>query len=258
MADKPSEKLVWQPSVFGILATPQAACALVVAWLALALFFRSFPQIDLAVSRFFFDAEALAQGRIMHISLFPMLASAPLNAFRNVMHYSVAALAIATLVSITIETVIGRSLIDRMVRARTAFLTVYLLSPLLFANGLTKPLFGRPRPRQIAEFGGDVPFVPAAEISSYCSGNCSFVSGEAASYAWLFGLLAIVPQGYRLMALVPLVLLAGFSMALRVSFGAHFLSDVVLGGFATLVLYSIVAAILEYTRYLPWIARRLA
>ncbi|MEZ5877323.1 MAG: phosphatase PAP2 family protein [Tepidamorphaceae bacterium] len=258
MIETASEKRPWQPSAFGIFARPQTAAALVAAWLAAALFFNLFPQIDLAVSHFFFDEDAMAQGLRMHGLLFPLLTSGPLNLCRDIMQYGTVALAVVVLASIIVETFLHHSLIDSMVRARTTLLLVYLLGPLLFANVLTKPLVGRPRPLQTDVFGGDAPFVPAAQFSSNCTSSCSFVSGEAASHFWLFGLLAIVPQHLRLAVLVPLTVLVGFSAMLRVSFGAHFLSDVVLGGFSTLVLYALTASVLEYARFLPWIARRVA
>ena len=50
----------------------------------------------------------------------------------------------------------------------------------LIVNSFLKEYFGRARPRDIVEFGGDKMFTAVWQVSDACYTNCSFTSGEAA------------------------------------------------------------------------------
>jgi lipid A 4'-phosphatase len=102
--------------------------------------------------------------------------------------------------------------------------------PGLVANLVFKNHWGRARPAQIVEFGGAKAFTPPLLIADECRRNCSFVSGEAASiYVTFYAAAALVPQGSA--GLVALGTLGGLAAGLvRMSQGAHFLSDVVFAG----------------------------
>jgi lipid A 4'-phosphatase len=104
------------------------------------------------------------------------------------------------------------------------------MGPGLVANLLLKDHWGRARPRHVAEFGGPKTFTPPLIPANQCPRNCSFVSGEAASIFLPFYAVAfVVPQWAA--ALVAAGTLLGFaSGAVRVSQGAHFLSDVIFAG----------------------------
>lgn len=128
-------------------------------------------------------------------------------------------------------------------------LVALALGPGLLVNGLLKAYMGRPRPIQVNQFGGTADYVPVWTHSTACQANCSFVSGEAS-----FGLFLIVFAFWFAGAMrwpaLALIGLFGVAMSLnRVAFGAHFLSDVVLGWCLTALV------ILLVDRYLP---RRLA
>jgi lipid A 4'-phosphatase len=102
--------------------------------------------------------------------------------------------------------------------------------PGLVANLVFKNQWGRARPAQIVEFGGAKAFTPPLLIADQCRRNCSFVSGEAAStYVTFYAAAALVPQWSA--ALVIAGTLGGLAAGLvRMSQGAHFLSDVVFAG----------------------------
>lgn len=102
--------------------------------------------------------------------------------------------------------------------------------PGLVANLVFKNQWGRARPAQIVEFGGAKAFTPPLLIADQCRRNCSFVSGEAAStYVTFYAGAALVPQWSA--ALVIAGTLGGLAAGLvRMSQGAHFLSDVVFAG----------------------------
>src|SRR3989344_3630636 len=53
-------------------------------------------------------------------------------------------------------------------------LVCFLVVPGLIVNGVLKNHWGRPRPRQIVEWGGDKIFQPVWKISHQCTKNCSF------------------------------------------------------------------------------------
>jgi lipid A 4'-phosphatase len=111
-------------------------------------------------------------------------------------------------------------------RKRLSFLLlVLLLLPGVMVNLVLKnSSFGRPRPVQVEQFGGESQFAPVFVYSGQCSKNCSFVSGHAATafftiaFAWALGRRWIFVFGLVLGCIVSMV---------RLAQGAHFLSDVV-------------------------------
>jgi lipid A 4'-phosphatase len=82
----------------------------------------------------------------------------------------------------------------------------------------------------VAEFGGEKLFTPALVPSRECQRACSFVSGEAASTFVAFYAAALVIPRWSLL-LVAAGTVGGLATGLiRVSQGAHFLSDVIFAG----------------------------
>jgi lipid A 4'-phosphatase len=130
-------------------------------------------------------------------------------------------------------------------------LTLYLLSSLivgpgLLVNVLFKENSGRPRPDAIMPFGGEAPFVGIWDMTDYCRGKCSFVSGEASVAIWLVAAAILLPAAWRGRGRV---LIAAFAVLLslnRIAFGRHFLSDVLMAWALTAlvlaVLYRLIVA----------------
>ncbi|KQU69859.1 hypothetical protein ASC75_06845 [Aminobacter sp. DSM 101952] len=81
---------------------------------------------------------------------------------------------------------------------------------------------------------------------SACQQNCSFVSGEASAIACLACLLPLCSQQARGMLILPIGLIIVTASMLRVAFGRHFFSDVVLGALLTLVVFCLLAWACEY------------
>jgi lipid A 4'-phosphatase len=107
------------------------------------------------------------------------------------------------------------------------FLCVSLtVGPGLFANSLLKPIWGRPRPRDIAIFGGKKEFRTVLEPQPGKRGN-SFVSGHVAT-AFYSGALSLLPSAPALSGgILVASLVYGVLMGItRIVQGAHFLSDV--------------------------------
>ncbi len=109
---------------------------------------------------------------------------------------------------------------------------VYVFGPGLLVHSILKAYWGRARPDQTTEFGGDLLFSPPFEIAGQCAANCSFVSGEAAG-ATAFAIAAYVLTRFIQSPFLRCSLF-GFALSfavagalLRVVFGRHFLSDVI-------------------------------
>jgi lipid A 4'-phosphatase len=124
----------------------------------------------------------------------------------------------------------------------------------LVVNVLFKEHWGRARPLDVTEFGGDHLFTSALTITNQCAHNCSFVGGEASSFAALFFVLFFVlradlhsPSAYLKLGVA--LGIAVFGSLLRVAFGHHFLSDIV---FAWATMFAVVAAIAAAFDRLQW------
>tara|TARA_Y100000741_G_C18169295_1_gene524575 strand:+ start:183 stop:905 length:723 start_codon:yes stop_codon:yes gene_type:complete len=104
----------------------------------------------------------------------------------------------------------------------------YLLSSAAIMTvgvGLLKNLWGRARPKEILDFGGENVFTPWFSISNACESNCSFVSGDATVGFFVLSLYFLTKNKIFLFA----GLILGFFIGLiRISLGAHFLSDILM------------------------------
>jgi lipid A 4'-phosphatase len=112
---------------------------------------------------------------------------------------------------------------------------VFLVASLVVGSGLIvnlglKDHSHRPRPVHVRDFGGDQEFRPWFRFDGACRSNCSFASGEAASGAWMLAPALLAPPPFQEAAVVGAVVYAIATSALRLAFGAHFLSDVLFGG----------------------------
>lgn len=126
---------------------------------------------------------------------------------------------------------------------------VYLLLVLalgagFLVNGMLKNEFGRARPRDILEFGGTAHFTPAYVISTECSRNCSFSSGDAAGA--FFALAFLVAVSRKRVVTTVAVGYGVLVSAARIASGAHFLSDNIVSFFIMLL----VADALYYRMFL--------
>ena len=101
----------------------------------------------------------------------------------------------------------------------TLFINLILIINLFFKN-----YWGRARPGDVLEFGGNDDFSSWYQISDACTSNCSFVSGDAAVG---FSLIALYLVSNNL-KYVYLSIIFGFILGLiRIAEGGHFLSDVI-------------------------------
>lgn len=234
-------------SAFGLWASPATALALLGLWISLAILFNSAPQIDKAVSTAFFtfrdcppDTGQIACGEFLAMS------NAFLRELRSFLHVLPVAVAAVVVVWLLREIVAGRRFDHPRTRVAATALATLAVGPGLLVNYSLKDFWGRPRPFLTQMFGGPDPFVPAGEWSDACATNCSFVSGEASAIFWLFCLVPLLPEAWRRPGTVVIAAVAVLTCMLRVAFGGHYLSDVVLGGLSTLIIYSALASAVEW------------
>lgn len=202
------------------------------AWLLFVvclLIFTIWPELDLMVSRWFYDPlkeEWIWRDHPLNRSLYAI--------FRYLPYWLVPLLLTMTAIAWWK---------DSRIRSRR-FVWTFLLSTLLIGPGILvhnvfKEGFERPRPKQIQEFGGRSGFTPAWVISDQCARKCkSFVSGHSAMgfylmvFAWVFRRRAWLWAGIGLGTVVSLV---------RISQGGHFLSDTVFAGLVCYFVYQLLA-----------------
>lgn len=118
-----------------------------------------------------------------------------------------------------------------------------LLAPWIIVNLVFKAHSGRARPHQTDLFGGDGAFTPAWVFTDQCASNCSFVSGEVASAAWLFTAAVIAPRPYRAPIAVLAALLTLAVAMSRMAYGGHYLSDTVISATITGLVIALMAHI---------------
>jgi lipid A 4'-phosphatase len=100
----------------------------------------------------------------------------------------------------------------------------------IIVNSILKNNWGRARPAQILEFGGNKDFTSVFIISDQCSTNCSFTSGHAAA-----GFNFITLSYFFALPLNSIIYVTSFLLGLavgivRVMQGGHFPSDVLCSG----------------------------
>jgi len=195
-------------------------------WIAVTLIsalFVCFPEIDLAVSRFFFTPDVGFEAKGTGIE--------------RVIYRSVGFLLVVGNIGLVAWWLSARfvsRLRIRFTAKELAFLLLLLtLGPGLIVNGLLKGTWGRARPIDLAQFGGSDRFTAAFVLSD--QEGRSFSSGHtAASAYWIIAVLLIAPRRIWLLGVA-----IAYSLAvswMRMAAGGHFLSDVVTSYFTVAVL----------------------
>lgn len=219
----------------GLRADEPITLALAVTF-ALTIYFLAFPSVDMMLSSLFYR-----EGAGFFLSQDPFL-----KGLRESSTYVLGLLLLGLIGRLAWESVRRGGPVFAPAR-RTWFLLAGLaVGPGLLVNTLLKDYWGRPRPVALEAFGGEAPYVPVWQITDWCQDNCSFVSGESSSSAWMLAALVLVPAAWRPIVAGPLILY-GVSLSLnRLAFGGHFISDILLSwsltGLALAVLYRIIVA----------------
>jgi lipid A 4'-phosphatase len=180
------------------------------------------PQIDLATSGLFYRPGAgffladWAPFRIAHQDLPDVVTG-----------FVIALLALLAATAIRRHAILGLD-----ARAALFLLAALAIGPGFTVNTVFKDHWGRARPAQITNFGGEKKFSRAFVPSDQCARNCSFPAGDPAMgfYLVAFALLAEAPRKRRWG--IAAAVTAGAALGIvRLAQGGHFLSDVVASGF---------------------------
>lgn len=189
-----------------------------IATLALSAYFLLIPGVDIVSSQAFHRPDA---------GFF--LAQEPaLKLLRRSSTWVMGLILAAVIVRLAVRLVRGRPCLAST--RRSWFLLAGLAAgPGLVVNSLLKNEWGRPRPVHLERFGGDAPYQPVWAISDWCDRNCSFVSGEGSSAAWMVAAaLVATPARWRPWAVGAAAAYAAALSLNRLAFGGHFLSDILL------------------------------
>jgi lipid A 4'-phosphatase len=130
-------------------------------------------------------------------------------------------------------------------RAMVFLIATLAIGPGVVVNLSLKDHWHRPRPINTQGFNGSAEFKPWYDGSGECKKNCSFVSGEAATGFWMVAPASVLPPPVRGPAIVLAFAFGAGASLLRMAFGGHYVSDVLLGGLVTLI-------IVELARILIW------
>ena len=108
-----------------------------------------------------------------------------------------------------------------------------IICVLIFTNLILKNLWGRARPNDILELGGQENFSIWYKLSDACDTNCSFVSGDASVGFSVIILYFITKKNI----FIYFSIIFGFLLGLvRIMAGGHFLSDVFFAGIFMIIL----------------------
>lgn len=181
-----------------------------------SVFFFALPELDLWLASFFYEPSR---------GFF-----SPENWWLAIPYYGMPRLSQLTALVLIVGW-LGSFVIKRWLSIRRVFgflLAAALIGPHLVVGVGLKDQFGRARPANVEQFGGQEVFTPAFVLSDQCQRNCSFVSAHVASAAFLmaFGWFASSKIRRRFLGFGA-VFAAVLGLA-RMAQGGHFLSDVVL------------------------------
>jgi lipid A 4'-phosphatase len=183
------------------------------------------PEIDLATSAYFYEGQHHFAG------------ITPLGQFGRTVGYVVPFILLIGMTALWLARRFGVKVPFAPTGRSVAFLMLsMLLVPGLVVNLGLKNHAHRPRPSQSTVFDGPYPFRPWYKFDGECKKNCSFVSGEASSAFWTLAPASLAPMPYKPYAIGAALIFSIFTSALRIAFGGHYLSDVLLSTFLTIFL----------------------
>jgi len=216
--------------------------ALTVA-VVVGVLFGIYPQLDLRVAAHFHDYIDESHNAFAW-RIYP-----PLMLVRNIGLWVGTILIAPSIVALVVKLILPQSKMLISGRAIVFLITTMALGPGLLANVLLKDHWGRPRPIDVVELGGDQHFVPWWSTRGDCPSNCAFVSGDVAGAFWTAAPAALAPPQWRVLAYGAALTLGTIMSVFRVMTGAHFVSDVVFAGvFTFLIIWLMYGLIYRWPR----------
>ena len=184
-----------------------------IIWLAFVVFsliFVLFPQIDITVSSLFYDEGFYLRGSLYE------------NFFYKSVPIVVTTLAVSSIGIFLYNFIAKKNLLTLDTKKIIYIVLVLSLAPGLIVNATFKDNWGRARPVQIQEFGGDKTFTPAFVLSN--QGGNSFSSGHGSAAFSVLGFALLMRKRKELWIALALSYGVAVSFA-RIIGGGHFLSD---------------------------------
>lgn len=184
-----------------------------VSFLILSIIFILFPQIDIFISSRFYDGNSF----YLKGTLFERF-------FYKSVPVLLIALTLSTLLIFIYNKIKRHNVLNVNGKVVLYIFLVLSIAPGLIVNATLKENWGRARPAQIKEFGGDKTFTPAFILSD--QHGHSFSSGHtSAAFAFVgFALLARKRRRFWMTLAISYGILVSFA---RLIAGGHFLSDII-------------------------------
>jgi membrane-associated PAP2 superfamily phosphatase len=195
--------------------------------------FGLFPQLDLMVSAPF---NAMVKNNVN----FYTRAYSPLMLARDFGLWVGVAVIVPVLAALALKLLLPCRRLLISGRAIVFLVATLALGPGLLTNVILKDHWGRPRPIDVTQFGGDQHFVAWWDPRGDCPGNCSFVSGDVSGAFWTIAPAALVPLPWRGLAYGAALALGAGMAALRIMAGGHFFTDTLFAGVFTFLIIWVV------------------
>src|SRR5262245_11315027 len=212
-------------------------CALTIAVVA-GVVFGLFPELDLRIAGHFYAVEDAVHNTFAW-RLYP-----PLLRALNIGLWITAVPAAVAVGALAIKLILPRHRLLIPGRAVVFLLATMIMAPGLMVNVILKEHWGRSRPIDVTQFGGNEHFVAWWDPRGDCPANCAFVSGDVAGAFWTVAPAALAPPQWRALA-YGAALAFGTGMAVfRVMAGAHFPSDAIFAGIFTFLIIWVVYALI--------------
>jgi membrane-associated PAP2 superfamily phosphatase len=191
------------------------------------LVFGIFPQLDLKLQEPWFDPARLGfWTRIDPAWLW----------VRQIFVWIVTAIAVPAFLALIVKLLLPRTRLLIPGRAIILMIGTLALGPGLITNVILKDNWGRPRPIDVTQFGGEEHFRAWWDPRGECVKNCSFVAGEPSGAFWTLAPAALTPPAWRALAYGAALALGAASSFVRMTQGGHFFSDCVFAGVFTFLL----------------------
>lgn len=185
------------------------------------------PQLDLHIAGIAFDSSR---------HLFGVNGQVWVQHAREAARIVITLLVLPAFLAIALKLILPRRPMLIEARAAVFLIATLALGPGILTNLLLKDHWGRPRPIDVSEFGGDYRFKPWWDPRGDCPNNCSFIAGEPSGGFWTLAPAALAPPPLEPLA-YGTALAFGIGLGeLRIAAGAHFFSDVVFAGVLTYLL----------------------
>jgi lipid A 4'-phosphatase len=196
--------------------------------------FGLYPQLDLRVAQNFHDYID-ASKNVFSWRIYP-----PLMQARDIGLWIGTVLVAPAVAALLVKLVLPRRKMFVSGRAVVFLIATLALAPGLMVNALLKDHWGRPRPIDVVQFGGDQQFMAWWDPRGACPDNCSFVSGDVAGAFWTIAPAALAPPQWRALAYGGALALGTGMAVIRVMAGGHFVSDTIFAGVFTFLIIWVV------------------